>query len=249
MPTNYPGSIDSFSNPTDTSYMDDTGVYHDEQHANVNDAVEAIEGELGTDPAGGASTVKARLDSADSALTSGLSTKAPLASPAFTGSITINGLALNASPTVYDITRGSNRTLSDTVMTGSEDAVLTFPVAANETWDVDLYLEFESDGGDDLKVTLVVPSGCAINGTAHGQVSTASADGASMNWYQITASDSPTQVWGGRGLGTPTSCRASVRIVNGATAGDFDIKIAKNADTAGDGVLRSASNLLAVKKM
>jgi hypothetical protein len=42
--------------------MDDVGYLHDELHANVHDAIEAIEGELGVDPAGGQSTVVARLD-------------------------------------------------------------------------------------------------------------------------------------------------------------------------------------------
>jgi hypothetical protein len=60
--TNYPGALDSLTNPTVSSYEDDAGVFHDEQHANANDAIEAIEAELGTDPAGAQATVKARLE-------------------------------------------------------------------------------------------------------------------------------------------------------------------------------------------
>jgi hypothetical protein len=59
--TNYPGALDSLTNPTVSSYEDDAGVFHDEQHANANDAIEAIEAELGTDPAGAQATVKERL--------------------------------------------------------------------------------------------------------------------------------------------------------------------------------------------
>ena len=69
MATNYPGALDSLTNPTVSSYEDDAGVIHDEQHANANDAIEAIEGELGTDPAGAQATVKARLASAEVAIT------------------------------------------------------------------------------------------------------------------------------------------------------------------------------------
>jgi hypothetical protein len=62
MATNYPGSLDSWTNPTNTTAMNAPGFEHDVLHANAYDAIEAIEGELGTDPAGGAATVKARLD-------------------------------------------------------------------------------------------------------------------------------------------------------------------------------------------
>lgn len=62
MATNYPGSLDSWSNPGSSTTMDQSGFFHDEVHTNTNDAIEAIEGELGTNPKGGQATVKARLD-------------------------------------------------------------------------------------------------------------------------------------------------------------------------------------------
>jgi hypothetical protein len=62
MASSYPGALDSFTNPTSTDAMDaSAALYHDVQHANANDAIEAVQAELGTDPAGGAATVKARL--------------------------------------------------------------------------------------------------------------------------------------------------------------------------------------------
>ena len=48
MASNYPGSLDSFNNPTGTTKTDATGFEHATQHANANDAIEAIEAELGT---------------------------------------------------------------------------------------------------------------------------------------------------------------------------------------------------------
>jgi hypothetical protein len=63
MASSYPGALDSFTNPTSTDAMDaSAALYHDVQHANVNDAIEAVQAELGTDPAGTFTTVKARLD-------------------------------------------------------------------------------------------------------------------------------------------------------------------------------------------
>jgi len=47
VPTDYPAAIDSFTNPTSSDSM--ATVPHDEQHANANDAIEAIETALGAD--------------------------------------------------------------------------------------------------------------------------------------------------------------------------------------------------------
>ena len=68
MATNYPGGIDNFSNPTATDYLDSATVPHATQHANTNDAIEAIEGELGTNPKGSKASVKARLDAVDTTI-------------------------------------------------------------------------------------------------------------------------------------------------------------------------------------
>jgi hypothetical protein len=57
MATSYPGSIDAFSNPGPTTPENQAGLEHDVQHANANDAIEAIETELGTNPSGDHATV------------------------------------------------------------------------------------------------------------------------------------------------------------------------------------------------
>ena len=57
----YPGAIDALTNPTSTDTL--ASVPHAAQHANANDAIVAIETELGTNPKGASATVKARLDS------------------------------------------------------------------------------------------------------------------------------------------------------------------------------------------
>ena len=59
MATNYPGAIDSLTNPSAGDAL--TSPSHSAQHANANDAIEAIETELGTTPSGSESTVAARL--------------------------------------------------------------------------------------------------------------------------------------------------------------------------------------------
>lgn len=62
MATSYPSSLDSFTNPTGTDTLDSATVPHAGQHDNINDAVVAIETELGTLPKGTYASVKARLN-------------------------------------------------------------------------------------------------------------------------------------------------------------------------------------------
>lgn len=69
MTTSYPAALDSFTNPTGTDELDDEiGTRtHSEFHADTNDAIEAIQAELGTDPSGSEATVKARIAAAETA--------------------------------------------------------------------------------------------------------------------------------------------------------------------------------------
>ena len=47
MATNFPTSLDNFTNPASTDLLSAAGVSHADQHANVNDAVEALEARVG----------------------------------------------------------------------------------------------------------------------------------------------------------------------------------------------------------
>lgn len=62
MTTAFPAGLDNFTNPTAGDSLDSPTVPHATQHANINDAVEAIEDTLGTNPQGDEATVKARLE-------------------------------------------------------------------------------------------------------------------------------------------------------------------------------------------
>lgn len=68
MSTNYPASLDNFVNPTPTDTLNSVSVPHHKQHADINDAVEAIETVLGLNPAGSHLTVKDRIIAAESAI-------------------------------------------------------------------------------------------------------------------------------------------------------------------------------------
>ena len=43
----YPGSLDNFTNPASTDLLSAAGVSHADQHANANDAIEALEAKVG----------------------------------------------------------------------------------------------------------------------------------------------------------------------------------------------------------
>jgi len=62
MPTNYPNSLDAFQNPNADDPLNSVAVPHNMQHTNANDAIEAVEAELGTNPSGSHTTVSDRFD-------------------------------------------------------------------------------------------------------------------------------------------------------------------------------------------
>jgi hypothetical protein len=65
MSTQYPNSLDDFTNPTATDRLNSVTVPHHQQHADLNDAVEAIQVTLGLNPAGEHLTVKDRIINAE----------------------------------------------------------------------------------------------------------------------------------------------------------------------------------------
>src|ERR1700754_1581255 len=67
MATAFPGGIDNFNNPTGVNNLSDAPVIHHSQHTNVNDAVKAIETELGTNPKGVNTSVRARMEAIEAA--------------------------------------------------------------------------------------------------------------------------------------------------------------------------------------
>lgn len=64
MASSYPGSLDAFDSIASDKKTSDVvgGRTHRDMHNDLGDAIEAVQAELGTDPAGSFATVKARLD-------------------------------------------------------------------------------------------------------------------------------------------------------------------------------------------
>ena len=70
MATNYPNSLDILQNPSATDALNSGLVPHHLQHANANDAIEALQTVLGVNPAGSHLTIKDRIISAESSISS-----------------------------------------------------------------------------------------------------------------------------------------------------------------------------------
>lgn len=90
MATTYPANIDSFTNPTATDQMDSPP--HAEQHADANDAITAIQTELGVTPSGSETTVAARFAAAESdisTLTDGVAASVEKAGDTMTGALVL----------------------------------------------------------------------------------------------------------------------------------------------------------------
>lgn len=66
MPSNYPGALDTLTNPTSSDYQDT--VPHAELHEDLNDGIEAVQATLGVDPQGAEATLVARLNALDALL-------------------------------------------------------------------------------------------------------------------------------------------------------------------------------------
>ena len=70
MASNYPGSLDSFDTIASDKKTSDSvgGRTHRQMHNDLGDAIEAVQGELGTNPSAGYDTVKARITALESGI-------------------------------------------------------------------------------------------------------------------------------------------------------------------------------------
>jgi hypothetical protein len=70
MASNYPSQLDVLVNPTASDQLNSVTVPHAKQHADANDAIEAIQTVLGLNPAGSYLTVKDRIVALESNISS-----------------------------------------------------------------------------------------------------------------------------------------------------------------------------------
>jgi len=126
--SNYPNSLDNFSNPSSSDLTNSGVVPHAQQHANVNDAIEAIQAVLGILPQGGFETVKARLQDIENDLASIGSSMVSTMLDNSISTAKIQNLAVN------EFKLGNNSVSSDKLKSAAvtSDKILDGAVSANK---------------------------------------------------------------------------------------------------------------------
>lgn len=152
--------------------------------------------------------------------------RAPLASPAFTGTITLNGVNVSADAQVVDVTKTVASTRADT--TFATESTLQLPVAANEKWDVYACYVLRGDAANDAKVDIQGPAGATIVGQLRGQYQGDAAENEALT----ALGESHTINTKGTAADTDkTVAILEFRVTVAATAGTITFRLAKNANT------------------
>jgi len=116
MSTNYPGAVDSYTNPRPSDALSAASALHTSQHTNINDAMTAVQTTLGVDPQGGFGTVVLRFDATEAGTGANLSRITSLESA--TGDFVQDGANLGSGANVFSAKSGSNLQFK-TVQAGS----------------------------------------------------------------------------------------------------------------------------------
>jgi hypothetical protein len=188
MTTNYPNSIDNFVNPAGTATL--ASPDHAGQHTDINDAVEAIETELGTLPKGSKASVKARLDDVDSALALVGSAARPLntAGAYLSGSgLVLSGLTSNYASTpdsaALDVTGDAEWVFSVAMNDWTPAAVIDMAVRGNADPNRAWFIRLNTAGT--IRFTWYSTGSAASAMTATSTVAVPFSDG-QRGWIKVT---------------------------------------------------------------
>jgi hypothetical protein len=151
MASNFPTSLDAFTNPSSTDAMDSVSVPHATQHSDLNDAVEALEAKVGADSSAVTSSHDYKIAQLEAASTgkilqvvSTTKTDTFSASVSAGGTVDITGLTATITPSatsstilVYATVHGSvvtsNRGLSSFLIQRDSTPVLVGATAGSRT--------------------------------------------------------------------------------------------------------------------
>jgi hypothetical protein len=188
MATNYPASIDNFVNPAGTATLNSPD--HAGQHTDINDAVEAIETELGTLPKGSKASVKARLDDVDTALALVGSAARPLnttgaylsGSGLVQSGLASNGASISDSPAL-DVTGDAEWVFSVAMNDWTPAAVIDMAVRGNADPNRAWFIRLNATGT--IRFTWYPTGSAASAMTATSTVAVPFSDG-QRGWVKVT---------------------------------------------------------------
>ena len=121
MASNFPSSLDSFTNPSSSDALDSVSVPHASQHSDLNDAVEALQAKVGADSSGVASSHDYKIAQLEARNTAGLVLISRTTIGSAVSSVTVSD-AFSADYDTYKIilSGGAGSTISNlTVQMGS----------------------------------------------------------------------------------------------------------------------------------
>ena len=104
MASNFPSSLDSFTNPSSSDAMDSVSVPHATQHSDLNDAVEALQAKVGADSSAVTSSLDYKVAQLESGATGGKilqvvsTTKTDVFSSTSSSFTAITGLSASITP-------------------------------------------------------------------------------------------------------------------------------------------------------
>lgn len=218
MPSNFPTSLDAFTNPTSTDDLDTAGVLHDEQHANTNDAIEALEAKVGIDGSAVTTSLDYRVDALESA----------------------------GSGTTHVFVR-KTADESDTAGTLQNDDHLFIPLAASEVWVFECVL-FVSTGAEaaDIRSAFTVPTGATLRwGIVAAESGATNPVGAAATFQSINVSGTAASHNVDAALVQVATLKGIV--VNGANAGNLQLQWSQVIANATATTVLTNSYLLAHK--
>ena len=147
MASNFPSSLDSFTNPSSSDAMDSVSVPHATQHSDLNDAVEALQAKVGADSSAVTSSLDYKVAQLE-AISHGKilqvvsTTKTDSFTTTSTSFVDVTGLSVSITPTsatstilvIYSIAlaRGANNT-GKTAMQVVRDSTALFLTAGGHT--------------------------------------------------------------------------------------------------------------------
>jgi len=170
----FPGGLDNFTNPTASDTLDSATVPHATQHANVNDAVEAIESTLGVNPQGASATVVTRLGALDTTV-AGKAPASGISPTAITGTAVVK--APTASQTITNSTAGivplavyqsgAAHTLTTTLASGAGEDTTALNVVSSNSDSSAVWISGKEYDHGTLKIAHLQPaSGSDANAAA-----------------------------------------------------------------------------------
>lgn len=231
MSSSFPTSIDSFSNPAGTDVTGlTTGqstVTHSTQHANANDAIEALEAKVGVNSSAVTTSLDYKLTNTSS---SNPGHKHTLTNGAT--DVTATATELNYFSGFQKIFKTTTETVNNSTTLQNDDELI-IPVTANQVYGFNGEIRFFSGTTPDINLGWSVPSGTTMSWNID-------------DFDQTELTESSTYFANGNG---PNSSNFTIHgiIYSGSTSGNVILQWAQHTMDASDTKIYRGSFLLVTK--